>query len=248
MEWLAYAEELNRHGASLLESNSYELALECFKGSLEIMSLLAIGFKDGDNAMSLPTGLVWVPPCPQLVAGNNQLGHPSYNATGSPEKAAHPTEALRRSDSSDVDNHYLFEKALNFASSTTDVNPRVLSFYIAIVEFNMALSLHLLSRRVGEKPLHNALHVYDYCLEHLSRSGCSMESSKLLFFAALNNKAAILYDLSSFQMAREVLASLFDAINSCRKTGGLSSIDDNDLEGFLFNVMLLRGACIAPAA
>lgn len=236
MDWLSNAAELNRNGASLLDTGNTQLALEYFKGSVEILSIIAAGFKD---CHEVPTGA-------RTQAVTSQTQPPVDFLAVSYSTPAASQERNGSSLDSELENHYLFDRALNFNVTCGYLCPKLLSFYIAVAEFNMALCLQLLSRCWGERLAHNAFHVYNCCLHHLRRSG--MECCGIILFAALNNKASIYYDMSNFQESRDVLALLLEAINSCRKTGGLHSIEDRDLEGFLFNVMLLKGACIAPAA
>lgn len=240
MDWLNKAAELNSNGASLLNVQSTKLALEYFKGSLEILSALAAGFEQGEAVLPSSESAL-----PTSVASERKLpvGFPSIASSATTLAEGSPGPSRELEDT----NHYVFQRGLAFAP-IKDLCPELLSFYVAVVEFNMALSLQLLSPRWGEHLLFDSIHVYDCCLDHLHHSGCNMESCNTLFFAALNNKAAILYGLSNFDMAKDVLGRLLDAINSCRKTGGLTNIEDNDLEGFLFNVMLFKGACVAPAA
>jgi hypothetical protein len=241
MDWLTYAADLNRKGSALLEAHDHEYALECFQEALAIVSLLLSTLDNDEKGGSFgsSTSLVHALPNPLPLAS----GNPCMPTT--PKLPCHPNDK----------NHFIFEKALNFPSNSgVMINANLLSHYSAVIAFNLALSLHLLSRRWGEKPLNSALVFYDHCLELLGRfstsgSSCSgMGSWKLLLFAALNNKAVVLYDLCHFQRANDALALLSDAIKTCRMTSVLHTIDDNDMEGFLFNLMLLVGGCGAPAA
>lgn len=239
-KWLLKASELNRCGASLIQAGNEQLALEYFKSALEIISLLAMGSIGDDSAPEPPAE---APPSPKKYSDPLAL---SSSSTQPPTLEDDPANEPERPEG---EVHYLFERALTFhVDLRGTVTTELLSFYLAVVEFNMALSLQLLSRRYGEKALCNALQIYNCCLDHLHRSGCGKTCNTLLF-AALNNKAAIFYSVSNFQTARDTLASLLEGVNSCRTEGeGLSFVEDQDLEGFLFNVMLLRGARIAPAA
>ena len=243
MDWVSKAAELNRNGVSCLHTRHVKLALQYFKGSLEILSLLSTGFKECESYF--PEGESTSPPLPasqpQLPRDGSAVANSNVTLEEKVESPTGPSCELGEAS------QYLYEKGLVFATSD-DLCPELFSFYIAVVEFNMALSLQVLSRRWGERFLCNAIRVYDHCLGHLHASGCDIDSCNTLFFAALNNKAAIFYDMSNFDMARDVLGDLLKGINECRKSGSLTSIDNEDLEGFLFNVMLFKGACIAPAA
>ncbi|CAB9499803.1 expressed unknown protein [Seminavis robusta] len=258
MDWIAYTSELNGQGVQLLGFGDDALALEYFKVALETISYVANACNE--NGGSVPKMMPPVPRNLHLVAPKTaSVGAPNLTppmaATDAPQYRPHETESTSAAEpwihSASVknggDNHFVYTKALTF-TSTPVLSPANISFYIGVIEFNMGLTLHFLSRRLGEKFLFSALTVYDFSLEHIKNSGYGIECSKLLLFAALNNKAALLYDLSSYETARDVLTSLLDSIHNCKKAGILSSIDDQDLEGFLFNVMLLRGATIAPAA
>lgn len=219
-KWFRHAAQLNTAGASLCNNGNEKKALEYFRSSLQIISSLARGC---DNPKNMP----WV-----------------HEFTG---EAFQAKRLVSTSDADDEKLHFLYRHALAFANNTIIVDSVHLCFYLAVIEFNMALTLHLQSKITGERSLLNALHIYDYCLEHIHHSGCCLRCHKVLL-AALNNKAAILYELSAFQESRDVLEALMAAIDYCKNDGTLSSICDEDLEGVLFNVMLLRRASLAPAA
>jgi hypothetical protein len=247
--WLSKAAELNQYGAALIQSGNERLGLEYFKAALEILSLLAMGSTVPGNAAA--SGSTNAGKLDSMLSENPQLlASAPVALSSSVASASDDFSPSLSNNTGEEEIHYVFERALTFAVAEEEhLTPELLSFDIAVVEFNMALSLQLLSRRFGEKPLYNALQIYDCCLDHLHRSGCRADACNTLLFATLNNKAVIFYSVSNFQTARDVLWSLLDGVNSCRSKGeGLSFIEDQDLEGFLFNVMLLRGACIAPAA
>ena len=226
IDWLNSAIDMNAKGVTLCGQGHAAMALEYFKGALEVLSWTTM--KSDDTGQ-----LVHQSAC--------QLEQRQYK--------------LNRRCKNDIKGHFVYEKALLFsASSDSDTtDPHRIFFYMAVLEFNIALCLQTLNRNLaGDRSLVNSLHVYDCCLEHIFRSKCDdlsvfEDSWPLLLFATLNNKAAILTELSRFELAREVLMSLMKALRCC---GGLGegSINEDDLEGFLFNVMLLKGICIAPAA
>lgn len=263
MEWLQYAANLNGQGVALCNGKHGDVALEYFKGSLEVMAWIAMNSLDDlqreEFAKHLPSREVstyassTVLRSRRSASGSAQQGNTSIASSDGvvQQRSQEEAKPATRVVVAEVEaHHFVFEKPLTFTAARSILtDPGQISFVIAVIEFNMAMCLHLQSRQLlSDKTLFSSLHVYDCCLEHIARSGCSREHSQLILFAALNNKAALLYEISSFQMAREVLKALSDEITKCKNTGFLYSIDDNDLEGFLFNVMLLKGVCVAPAA
>lgn len=226
IDWLNNAIDMNTKGVTLCGQGHEAMALEYFKGALEVLSWASM---KSDNVGQL------------VNPSACQLGQRQYQ--------------LENSCKYDSKGHFVYEKALLFSASKNSeaTDPHRIAFYIAVLEFNIALCLQTLSRNLaGDRNLVNSLHVYDCCLEHICRSKCDdlsdfEDSWHLLLIAALNNKAAILAELNRLELAREVLVSLMKAL---RCYGGLEegSINEDDLEGFLFNVMLLKGICTAPAA
>lgn len=221
MNWLHNAIEMNVKGAALYSQGHEAMALEYFKGGLEVLSWVA---RKSDDVGQLVN-----PSAYQLGQRKCQVNHSVKN---------------------DCKNNYIYDKTFQFSASATD--PHKICFFMAVLEFNMALCLQSLSQGLGERSLINSLHIYDCCLEHICRSQCdgalcSEYAWQVLLFAALNNKATILTELCRFELARDVLLSLMKAL---RCYGGFEEgcIDENDLEGFLFNVMLLKGISTSPAA
>ena len=239
MDWLRKAAELNSHGASLVGSRNVKLALEYFRSSLDIVSLLAQGF----TYCGQEPGAYG--PTSNSSQSQLSLDLPSVSSFSS---AANQNEKPKARGDLEEAHQYLFLKALTFTADIDDLSAEILSFCTAVVEFNIALSFHMLSRRWGERCLCKAVRVYDDCLAQLRRSACGLEACNTVLFAALNNKAAIYYEMSYFERARDTLGCLLDAINKSRKQGSLAPVEDEALEGFLFNILLLQGACIAPAA
>ena len=259
MEWLNRAADLNKTGAVLCNQGKEVEALEYFRGALELLSILAKGFQDTTFSMTMwPSAPLLTPTkimcskanqscnSPPTILSSLQQSQPKEEE----EEESPPPFARALPSASDRDEGLLFvyRRALLF-KPTTWVDTDRLSCYIAIIEFNMGLAIHLQSRTGGEKALLDALHVYDHCLGHINRidTGFSVESSQVLF-AALNNKAAIFYEFCSFQNSRQVLEALLNAITCSKNTGVLNEIKDEDLEGFLFNAMLMKGASVAPSA
>jgi hypothetical protein len=123
------------------------------------------------------------------------------------------------------------------------------SLYIAIVLFNSALTSHSEGMALGRaKSLMKASALYSLLVQLLTR--CRMPEDTLtsiLMMLAWNNKAQIHYDQCEYVQSVDCMKNISMIMGSSVR-GLHSSLNYEDLEGILLNVMLLSTPSAAQAA
>ena len=120
-------------------------------------------------------------------------------------------------------------------------------FCWSIVEFNLALAWHRLSKQMGERALCQALALYDACLNHTANNTNSVVSLNLLM-AALNNKASILAEFQDMKTAVQVAEVLLTVINAARDCPPVLLLSVVDISRFRLNVDVLKNMNLAAVA
>jgi hypothetical protein len=141
---------------------------------------------------------------------------------------------------------YFYNHGIMITDTTNGEGKEMLSLYYAIVLFNLALASHHEGRLGREESLKKAALLYSMTVQLLTR--CAMPdgiSATMLTMFALNNKAHIHYDMCEY--VRSV--GCMDAISNIISTQGLhSTLNSEDAEGLMLNVMLLNVPTVARAA
>jgi hypothetical protein len=124
----------------------------------------------------------------------------------------------------------------------------IISLYIAIALFNLALAFHSQGTALGrERFLKRASLLYGLAMQLLTR--CILpkdKSTTILTLLALNNKAQIHYDQCEYVQSIDCMKNVSKIMGS---GGGLAStLRHEDVWGLLFNVMVLSTPAAAHAA
>lgn len=121
-----------------------------------------------------------------------------------------------------------------------------LQLYCATVLFHLALAYHQDGKVGMESSLKRASHLYSMSLRLLNDSS-HLNASKILAVAALNNKAAVQFELCDYSHSRcclRALTSLLNEVHPIIQDAFLPSV----LEGFLLNSITNESPIAARAA
>jgi hypothetical protein len=129
-----------------------------------------------------------------------------------------------------------------------DTDETRISLYVAIVIFNSALASHSEGAALGqEKALMKASTLYSLVVQLLTRTTILQDTSTtILTMLALNNKAKIHYDQCEYVQSVDCMKNISKIM--CTNRGLHSSLNHEDLEGLLLNVLLLSTPSAAKAA
>ncbi len=123
-----------------------------------------------------------------------------------------------------------------------------LHVHSAVVIFNMALAHHRIGKSTGKRVfLEKAVLFYDMCIELLENCDEQTGSARLIELASLNNASLIRIEFGDHSVARRGL-DLLSVLLVRADSEILASLNEEDVRGFLLNVMLLRHALAAAAA
>jgi hypothetical protein len=144
---------------------------------------------------------------------------------------------------------YVYDHSIKISGNANgDITDEAVSLYIAIVLFNSALMSHSEGMALGgEKSLMKASVLYGLVAQLLTR--CTMledTSTSILTLLALNNKAQIHYSHCEYVQSVDCMGQISKIMSIVR---GLHSVlNHKDIEGLMFNGMLLRTPTTAQAA
>jgi hypothetical protein len=144
---------------------------------------------------------------------------------------------------------YVYNHGIMIAPDNVNGETEVmLSIYIAIVLFNLALASHCEGTALGrDKLLKKASVLYSLVVQLLSR--CAMPvnaSTTILTVLALNNQAQIHYDQCEYVQSVDCMQNVSTIMGGCR--GLHSALNPEDIQGLELNVMLLSIPSGAQAA
>jgi hypothetical protein len=144
---------------------------------------------------------------------------------------------------------YVYDHGIMISDNTINGQTEVMiSLFIVIVLFNLALASHSQGTALGrEKLLKKASLLYSLAMQFLTR--CIMPedaSTTILTLLALNNKAQIHYDQCEYAQSIDCMQNVSKIMGSGR--GLTSTLRHKDIWGLLFNVMLLSTPVAAHAA
>lgn len=249
---------LNLEGATYLEDHNEQLALAAFNNALDCMSQAASSFyctklleqvaaastlasvlgptraaELAEPETTLPPPPNWIP----LMA----VPKPSLDLT---------TDAMSVSYEADKDSveenpqHFLYRQGLVFHPDVART-PVDSLFYSAVVIFNTALCFHQDGQDVDATAMMKAASLYDICLELLKESATRFNCAHIII-SAMNNKACLHHCVGDLNKANKVLDQLLSVIVSSKVYS--EAFSQRDVEGILHNILLLKCACISPAA
>jgi tetratricopeptide (TPR) repeat protein len=142
---------------------------------------------------------------------------------------------------------YVCDHGIMITNTTNGDSDKMLSFYSAIVLFNLALASHREGMLGSEKSLEKATALYGMALKLLASSPMPDDiSATILILLALNNKAQIHYDKCQYRESSECLTEISAIMGSVYALR--SALNPKDYEGILLNVMLLNAPTAAQAA
>ena len=222
MNFVQKAAKSNREGAVLLAKGDWNAAFNFFRGALKILSV-----------------------------GAASLGN-AHNTTEEPVTVTNPLRSLSQSSRiqvqpKDAEPYFAYKEAIVF-SDCAEVSNSNIALFLAVIEFNMALSFHLHSIQIGKKSpmVTKALDLYDYCLEHV-KYAMECDGAVNILVATLTNKAALLaQETSQHKEVKATVDALVDAITYCHHHPGVFTA--KEVEEFQLNLLIFRDLKFAAAA
>jgi hypothetical protein len=140
---------------------------------------------------------------------------------------------------------YVYDHGIMIPGYANGESEVMISLYIAIVLFNLALVSHCEGTALGRpKLLKKASVLYRLVVQLLTR--CTIPSATILTLLALNNKAQIHYDQCDYIKSVDCMKYVSKIMGGVR--GLHSALKHEDVEGLLLNVMLLSTPLAAQAA
>jgi hypothetical protein len=219
--------QLNNDGTSLLVFGEEDLAIDKFKSALEIMKRglakrqTRTGSQDSHHISSDKSdGPVSCDSAPRLSPLTLPCPVPEYSFVYS--------NALKLSRFCD----YLVDSDIKFLS--------------AAIIFNMAMVYNIKGVRESSAiEQTRSLRLYEMCLALLENLNSRHMDSFLLRVACLNNMSQIAYEQGDFDGARLMLNNVQYLMSMNVKQ---TFFDEDDLQGFMLNVMLMHAPSAARAA
>ena len=176
---LQQAAALNQHGANLLAVGNYN---DSYRALGEAATILRDLLFETDEP---ELGMEGLSICSGMGCGITLLGLSGFHI---------------------FNRDFQFQISHPTASRSTLCQKR---YCVAIVMFNMALGRHAQAKQLGrDKYLEKALSLYSMCLDVLRQVKATPECVTILAMAALNNMAAVCYDLGDISKSKRLLAHL----------------------------------------
>ena len=256
MELIQQAAILNVQGAEYLERKDFQQALISFNAALDCMSKAAGEYYYmkliAQVAATTTTPLQQLPEVAAAVA-------PPHEDNGSsafpvmaipkpclveqePDPATVPFRPEDRFASSP--RAFTYTQALVFNPDAAR-SPLDRLFYSAILIYNCGLCFHQGGELVDPSGPSKAASLYEICLDLLKESALRFNCSHIII-SAMNNKACIHIREKDYNQAGNVLDQLLSVMLSTK--GSTSVFSEADINGIMHNIMLLKSACIPPAA
>jgi hypothetical protein len=124
-----------------------------------------------------------------------------------------------------------------------------LQIHSAVVIFNMALAHHRKSKVTGSRKLLDKANIlYGMCAEVLEHDEIQHRIVVLIKSAALNNKSQLCFEIGDHFEAQKGFDQLSALLLGQNGSEILTQFDEEALEGFLLNLMLLKPCVVAAAA
>jgi hypothetical protein len=225
MNSIKYACSLNNQGVDLLVSGESARAINAFQSALCLLKKA--------SANEAKTS----PPC-------TEMNIPCDDASSLPFCESTSTVSGLQGLHGYVYDHGIMIPSSNVNGETETM----VSLYIAIVLFNLALPYHCEGAALGlDKLLKKASMLYSLVVQLLNRRTIPQDASTtILTLLALNNKAQIHYDQCEYVQSVDCMKNVSKIMGSGR---GLSpTLGHKDVWGLLFNVMLLSSPVASHAA
>jgi hypothetical protein len=146
-------------------------------------------------------------------------------------------------------NGYVYDHGIMIPGNASNGETEaMISLYIAIVLFNLALASHSEGTALGQaKLLKKASVLYSLVVQLLNRDTIPQDASTtILTLLALNNKAQIHYDQCDFIQSVDCMKNVSKIMGGVR--GLHSALKQEDVAGLLLNAMLLSTPSAAQAA
>jgi len=246
----------NMQGASYLEARDEKQALVSFNNALEYMSQAASNYYCTKLIEQVAAATSTVSAVPQQAVAQPE---PTNNSNNSPIPLMAIPKPHDSENDSDMDmehfkpdndsadqnpKHFVYCQALVFNPAVAR-SPVDSLFYSAVVIFNTALCFHNGGAKIDPCSDSKAASLYDICLELLRESATRFNCSHIII-SAMNNKACVHMSMNDYTNANTVLDQLLSVMLS--QKGSPAAFSENDINGILHNILLLKSGCISPAA
>lgn len=221
------ASALNNHGAVLIVQGDRKRATAAFQGALAVMkdaSSASAGLTDHEN---------------QERSDVADHSHPFRAFVAGVQTASHKTPINEE--------HSIYTRPFVFDESLIPTQDIALPLYSAVILFNLGLSLHDEALTDSEVCLRRAAHIYRMCLQILETIAQHCPSAVVVAVAALNNKAAIHFELCEYIESKTcwvLLSQLFASAQAVMRVG----MDATALERIFMNVQTADFPSAAGAA
>lgn len=261
MELIQQAAILNIQGAEHLERKQFSDALVSFNAALDCMSKAAgeyywmklIAQVAETSSLPLPdvvsaaAAAVSSPMDISTAIPLMAVPKPCMDQLGEGGGSGHdqPASPLRADDGSTLClEHFTYSRALVFNPDVAR-SPLDRLFYSAILIYNCGLCFHQGGKLVDPEGPSKAASLYEICLDLLKESALRFNCSHIII-SAMNNKACIHIRENEFDQASTVLDQLLSVMLSTK--GAPSVFSEDDINGIMHNILLLKASCISPAA
>ncbi|CAB9526780.1 expressed unknown protein [Seminavis robusta] len=152
--------------------------------------------------------------------------------------------ALEMADFADTEAFFVFNKPLVFEMAPQVVD---LSFFNAIIIYNLALTFHHVAVRRGDlNKLRKAVHFYQLCCNLIHEDSTASAASLLL--AARNNATHAYLKLGDYEKFREGMIHLQQDTANLSAQGSASLFEEQHLQEFFLNITLAKEPTAAPSA
>jgi hypothetical protein len=222
MNSIKYACGQNNQGVDLLVSGDSSSAMKSFQGALKLLKEAVANLVEETTS------------CTGMTISNEEATLPFCE---SPSKVP-GIEGMQG---------YVYDHGIMITDITNGESEEMLSLFIAIVLFNLALATHREGRLGREKSLKKAAMLYSITAQLLTGDAMPDDmSASILTLFALNNKAQIHYEQCEYIQSVDCMEEISEIMSG---VDGLdSNLNSNDVEGLMLNVMLLKIPTAAQAA
>jgi tetratricopeptide (TPR) repeat protein len=142
---------------------------------------------------------------------------------------------------------YFYNHGIMITDTSNGESEEMISLYYAIVLFNWALAYHRQGRLGCEKSLKKASQLYSIAVQLLHAATMTDDmAASILTLLALNNKAQIHYDQCEYIQSVDCMEKISQIMGGVH--GVRSTLNPEDVEGLMLNVMLLDVPTAAHAA
>jgi tetratricopeptide (TPR) repeat protein len=143
---------------------------------------------------------------------------------------------------------FIYSRPLTIFGRLSLEDDHFLPIHSAVVIFNLALAHHQKSKVTGvRKLLEKAIALYDLCLELLHQDERQHLVVVFIESAVLNNTSQLHFEMGDYYGARKVMDQL-SALLGAGYYDVLTRFDEEAVQGFLLNILLLKTCAVASAA